>query len=124
MASKTSGAPSLSSQLGALSVWGRLGGLIKLAAFFGALKLAVACICVLHIADRFRSLSRGQANSEILEAALILIVAISIVSVGPASFRDGAELIRDTLCRFCLPRLRPGCASSNAAMRSGPKAPR
>src|SRR5262245_33323188 len=99
-------------------------GLIKLAAFFGALKLAVACICVLHIADRFRSLSRGQANSEILEAALILIVAISIVSVGPASFRDGAELIRDTLCRFCLPRLRPGCASSNAAMRSGPKAPR
>src|SRR4029450_2133431 len=68
-------------------------GLIKLAAFFGALKLAVACICVIHIADRFRSLSRGRANSEILEAALILIVAISIVSVGPASFIDGAERI-------------------------------
>jgi hypothetical protein len=28
-------------------------GLIKLAAFFGALKLAVACICVVHIVDRF-----------------------------------------------------------------------
>lgn len=28
-------------------------GLIKLAAFFGALKPAVACICVIHIANRF-----------------------------------------------------------------------
>jgi hypothetical protein len=54
-------------------------GLIKLAAFFGALKLAVAFICLVHIADRFRSLSRGQANSEILEAGLILIVTISII---------------------------------------------
>src|SRR5262245_43033389 len=83
-------------------------GLIKLAAFFGALKLAVACICVIHIADRFRSLSRGQANSEILEAGLILIVAISIVSVGPASFRDGGELIREHTLPLLLAALATG----------------
>ena len=83
-------------------------GLIKLAAFFGALKLAVACICAIHVADRLRSLSRGRANSEILEAALILIVAISIVSVGPASFRDGAELIREHTLPLLLAALATG----------------
>ena len=59
-------------------------GLIKLAAFFGALKFAVACICFIHIVDRFRCMMRGQPNSQILEAGLILAVAISIASVGPA----------------------------------------
>jgi hypothetical protein len=53
-------------------------GLIKLAAFFGALKLAVASICVVHIVDRFLSHDRGQPNSKILEAGLILVVAISV----------------------------------------------
>jgi hypothetical protein len=61
----------------------------------GALKFAVACICVIHIADRFRTVSRRKANSEILEAGLILIVAISIISVAPASFRDGTEIVRE-----------------------------
>src|SRR5476651_1590251 len=35
-------------------------GLIKLAAFFGTLKLAVAIVCVVHILDRFRSLIGGK----------------------------------------------------------------
>jgi hypothetical protein len=70
-------------------------GLLKLAAFFGALKLAVACICAIHIADRVRCLSRGEANSEILEAALILVVIISIVSVGPASWTNTIDLMRE-----------------------------
>ena len=43
-------------------------GLIKLAAFFGTLKLAVAAICAVHILDRFRSLVSGTADSEILDA--------------------------------------------------------
>lgn len=70
-------------------------GLIKLAAFFGALKLAVACICAVHIADRFRCMTRGQANSEILEAGLILVVLISIVSVGPAVWSNSTDLMRE-----------------------------
>jgi len=70
-------------------------GLIKLAAFFGALKLAVACICALHIADRVRCWTRYDANSEILEAALILVVAISIASVGPASWSNNVSLMRE-----------------------------
>src|SRR5690349_23043458 len=35
-------------------------GLVKLAAFFATLKLAVACICALHIADRARCFMRGR----------------------------------------------------------------
>ena len=70
-------------------------GLIKLAAFFGTLKLAVACICAIHIADRFRCMTRGQANSEILEAGLILVVVISIASVGPASWSHTTDLMRE-----------------------------
>ena len=70
-------------------------GETKLAAFFGALKLAVAAICALHIADRLRCWTRGEANSEILEGGLILVVAISIASVGPASWSYSADLMRE-----------------------------
>jgi hypothetical protein len=69
-------------------------GLLKLAAFFGALKLAVAGICALHILDRWRSTGGGTANSEILEGGLILIVMLSIMSVGPSVWSQNAELVR------------------------------
>ncbi|MGC2468301.1 MAG: hypothetical protein WA439_00220 [Pseudolabrys sp.] len=70
-------------------------GLIKLAAFFGALKLAVACICDVHIVDRFRCMMRGQPNSKILEAGLILVVAISVAAVGPAFSTHTSALMRE-----------------------------
>jgi hypothetical protein len=70
-------------------------GLIKLAAFFAAMKLSVAGICGLHILDRLRSLAGGTANSEILEGALILVVLTSIVSVGPAVWSSNADLLRE-----------------------------
>src|SRR5476651_2255001 len=59
-------------------------GLIQLAAFFGVVKLAVAGICAVHILDRFRALVGGKAHSEVLEGGLILVVLVSIASVGPA----------------------------------------
>ncbi len=70
-------------------------GLIKLAAFFGALKLAVAGICAVHILDRLRALLGGKADSEVLEGGLILVVLISIASVGPAVWSQNAELVRE-----------------------------
>ena len=70
-------------------------GLIKLAAFFATLKLAVAVICAYHIFDRFRHMTRGQADSEILESGLILVVLISIASVGPASWAHSTDLMRE-----------------------------
>jgi len=70
-------------------------GLIKLAAFFGALKLAVACICIVHIVDRFRCMVRGQPDSKILEAGLILAVIISVAAIGPAFWTHTSDLIRE-----------------------------
>ena len=70
-------------------------GLIKLAAFFATLKLAVALICAYHIFDRFRHMTHGQAESEILESGLILVVLISIASVGPASWAHSTDLMRE-----------------------------
>jgi len=77
-------------------------GLVKLAAFFGALKLAVACICAIHIVDRFRCMMSGQANSEILEAGLILIVLINIASIGPAVSSHSSDLIREHILQLLL----------------------
>ena len=51
-------------------------GLLKLAAFFGTVKLAVAGICAVHILDRMRTLAGGTANADILEGGLILVVAM------------------------------------------------
>jgi hypothetical protein len=70
-------------------------GLIKLAAFFATLKLAVAMICAVHIADRFRALAGGKANSEILDAGLVLVMLISMASIGPAVWTQNAELVRE-----------------------------
>jgi len=70
-------------------------GLIKLAAFFATLKLAVAAICAVHIADRFRALAGGKAEPEVLEAGLMLVVLISIASVGPAIWMRNADLVRE-----------------------------
>ena len=80
-------------------------GLIKLAAFFGTLKLAVAAICAVHILDRSRSLISGTADNEILEAGLILVVAISILSVGPAVWSQNAELLRESAMQLALAAL-------------------
>jgi hypothetical protein len=77
-------------------------GLIKLAAFFATLKLAVAATCAVHIADRFRSLAGGKAESEILEAGLMLVVIISIASVGPAIWQNNADLVREQVIQLLL----------------------
>lgn len=77
-------------------------GLLKLAAFFATLKLAVAVICAVHIADRFRSLLRGGADAQLLEAGLVLVVAISILTVGPAVWSQNVELVREYLLQLVL----------------------
>jgi hypothetical protein len=77
-------------------------GLIKLAAFFGAVKLAVATFCAVHIVDRMRTIIAGKADTEILEGGLILEVAISIMSVGPAVWSQNADLLREQTIQLML----------------------
>jgi hypothetical protein len=77
-------------------------GLIQLAAFFGTLKLAVAFICGIHIADRLRSLAGGKPATEILDGGLALVVLITIVSAGPAIWSHNTELVRDQVIQLAL----------------------
>jgi hypothetical protein len=80
-------------------------GLIKLAAFFGAVKLAVAVICAVHIVDRLRALAGSTVNSDILEGGLILVVAVSIVSIAPAVWSHNADLMRAQALQLALAAL-------------------
>jgi len=80
-------------------------GLMKLAAFFGAVKLAVALACAVHIADRLRSLAGGKANADILEGGLIVVVAVSLASVGPSVWSLKAELLREQVLQLLLAAL-------------------
>jgi hypothetical protein len=77
-------------------------GLLKLAAFFGAVKFVVAGVCMWHIVDRFRSMIRGTANTDVLEGALILIVTIGIVSAGLAARSGNGEIVREHVIQLVL----------------------
>jgi hypothetical protein len=70
-------------------------GVIKLAAFLAALKVAVAAICGVHIVDRFRSFVGGTADAQILEGALIIIIVFSFISVAPAVWSGNATIVRE-----------------------------
>jgi hypothetical protein len=80
-------------------------GLIQLAAFFGTIKLAVAVICAVHFIDRLRSLAGGTASPEILEAGLILVVLMAIISAGPALRSQNIELVREQAIQLALAAL-------------------
>jgi hypothetical protein len=97
-------------------------GLVKLAAFFGALKLAVAGTCALHILDRCRAFVGGKANSEILEGGLILVVMISIMSVGPAVWSQNAELVREGTFQLLLAAIATGLCLVERSYRRPAKA--
>lgn len=77
-------------------------GLIKLSAFFAAVKLVVAAACAWHIVDRFRCMISGTANVDILEGALIMVVAISILSAGLAVRSGNGEIVREYAIQLAL----------------------
>jgi len=80
-------------------------GLIKLAAFFGTVKLAVAAICAVHIGDRLRCLAGGKPASEVLEGGLILVVLVTIASAGPAVSAHNTDLLREQVIQLLLAAL-------------------
>lgn len=77
-------------------------GVIKLAAFVAAMKLAIAAICGVHIVDRFRSFAGGQADPQILEGALIVVVVFGFLSVAPAVWSSNAEVVREYAMQILL----------------------
>src|SRR5690242_5193756 len=81
-------------------------GLLRLAAALGAMKLAIAGVCAIHVFDRLRRVfSAGAPANEMLETALILAVGISIVSVVPAIWSQNADLMREQTVQLVLAAL-------------------
>jgi len=94
-------------------------GLIKLAAFFGAVKLVVAGVCAWHIVDRFRCMVSGKANADVLEGALILVVAISIMSAGLAARSGNGEIVREYAIQLILACLATALCLAERSARFG-----
>lgn len=68
--------------------------LIKVSAFFGGVKLVVAGAFAWYFVDRFLALFRGEANVQVLEGALLLVVAVSILTAGLAARTGNGEMVR------------------------------
>lgn len=98
-------------------------GLVKLAAFFATLKIAVAVICLLYIFSRIRYWP-AEGNSEILEGGLILVVVISIFSVGPAVWSQSVDIVREYTVQLLLAGLAAAlCLIERHALRPAPAKP-
>jgi hypothetical protein len=64
--------------------------------------LTIRPLIKVHIADRFRCMMRGHPDSKILEAGLILAVAISFAAIGPAFSTHTSDLMREHAVRLLI----------------------
>ena len=77
-------------------------GLIKLAAFLGALKLVVALACAVHLVGRLRGVASGNATADVFEGGLIVVVAISMAAAAPAVWMQNGDLLREQVLNLLL----------------------
>ncbi len=68
-------------------------GLFSLAAFFGGIYLTVSIVFVLHLASRLRVLRSGQVSHDLLDAALIMVVLVTIVAASPAILKGATDIL-------------------------------
>ena len=69
------------------------GGLAPFAAFFGALKLAVAVVFALHLIDRFRPFRETPINHELLDAGALLAVCSTFIVAMPALLESAPQFL-------------------------------
>jgi len=96
--------------------------LIRLAAALGALKLAVAGVCLVHVIDRIRALVTGSdPANEILETGLLLAVGINIAAVVPAIWSQNGDLVRELTIQLVLAGLAGGlCILDRSGRKTAP----
>ncbi len=70
-------------------------GLIRLAAFLGTIKLAVAVVFAIHVADRVRSLAGGTVNYDLLDAGVVLVVVSTFLSAAPALLEASPQFFNE-----------------------------
>lgn len=59
-------------------------GLVRLAVFFGATKLAVAVICSIHVIERIGSLWGHTVDHDFLDAGLLIAIILTFIAAIPA----------------------------------------
>jgi hypothetical protein len=69
-------------------------GLFRLAAFLAACKLAASLVFAIHIVERVRAFPDGKIDYDFLEAALLLLVPLTIAMTIPAIVEHSGNLIR------------------------------
>jgi len=68
-------------------------GLYNLAAFFGGVYLTIAFVFTLHLATRLGVLRGGCISHDLLDAALILVVIVTIIAATPAMLKGATEIL-------------------------------
>jgi hypothetical protein len=68
-------------------------GLFSLAAFFGGIYLTVSAVFMLHLASRAGALRGGRVWHDLLDAALILVVLVTIVAATPAILKGATDIL-------------------------------
>ena len=68
-------------------------GLVRLAAFFGAVYLTTSVVFVLHLGSRVGALRGGRISHDLLDAGLILAVLSTIVAATPAILAGASEIL-------------------------------
>jgi hypothetical protein len=83
-------------------------GLIRLGAFLGAVKLTIAVLFAVYLCGRISSLFGREADHELVDAAVILIVSITVVAAIPAVL----DRVGDVLGQYRLPLWLAGLAAT------------
>jgi hypothetical protein len=76
--------------------------LIRLAIFYGVMKLTVAGVCGVYVVGRVRALHDGKSNADIFEAGLIMVTLLSLTAVIPALWMRNMDVVRDETIQLLL----------------------
>jgi hypothetical protein len=68
-------------------------GLIRTAAFLGALKLSVATLFAVYLVSRTKSLLGHETDHEVVDAAVLLVASVTIIAATPALFDGEMDLL-------------------------------
>jgi hypothetical protein len=68
-------------------------GLVKIAAFFGAVYLTISLVFALHIGSRIGALRGGRISHDLLDAGLILAVVSTLVAATPAILAGATDIL-------------------------------
>lgn len=70
-------------------------GLIRLAAFLGAVKLSVAALFAVYLVSRIKSLMGHETDHEVVDAAVLLVASITVVAAMPALIDGETALLAE-----------------------------